>query len=657
MKQYNHHSNHPTLFIIIFLILSYIPHVVRMPYWISAFCLVTWCFFLIANFLGWKKPGRLFRYLLTILALILVIIFIGQTADQRAGLALLSLMLAVKPMEIFTTRDRTFTLFLGLFLLFSTVLFSQTLLIGLYIFPVFWIFLAALFCIQQPWINIREQFRQSGIILLQSLPIAIILFLVFPRLPGKQVGFGLDENHAVSGLSKSMNPGSISQLALSSQIAFRIKFRETPPPIEKTYWRALILRDYNGTTWKPGAIPKDPQHELTDKSRFKVYTQILEPSGEKFVPVLDIPVAQPGKTEMQPGFILRSEKDIKEKVKYRQRSAVSYRIPKIGDEQNNRLLEITPRKNPETNQLCEQFAEKSPNKKQVIDKILTYFSSRDFSYTLEPEKLSKTAPIDDFLFNTREGFCEHYAQAAAWMLRCAGIPSRVVLGYHGGKRNPLGDYLIVRSSNAHAWVEAWIDDRGWIRVDPTRVVAPQRIEYGTIPDQVSGSASGSSNITVLNQLINTWSQIRLLWDSLNYQWYNWIVDYTSSKQIDLFSKLIPDKSIKKTLLYVFFFSLGSLLLFLICLTYIWIRPREEIKDEPLAIYRKFLKKLNKMGLEIYQSEGPRDLEKRSSERFPYLQEQIRDITKMYIQTRYAELSSSRKPKKFKKAVKRFPRGT
>ena len=649
-----HKYNNPTLFIIICLALAYVPHLVRMPYWITAFCLGAWTLIFTANLLGWKNPGRFYRYLLTILALVLVLIFIAQTADKRSGVVLLAMMLAVKPLEIDTTRDQILTLFLGLFLLFSTVLFSQTLLMGLYVFPAFWFFLAALFCIQQKHANIRLLFAQSGIILLQGLPIAIILFLVFPRLPGKLVGFGLNENQAVSGLSSTMSPGSIGKIAQSDEIAFRVKFQEALPAAENRYWRAVIMRDYNGYTWKPGKPPRDYRAELQEKSGSKVYTQILEPSGNKFVPTLDMPVRQPAKTKMHPGFVLKSEEDRNEKVKYKQRSVLSYRVTGIGKQQKERLLKVNTGQNPETIQLCNQLTANSSSKMQVIDKIRNYFSSREFSYTLEPELLSKTNPIDDFLFNTREGFCEHYAQAAAWMLRVAGIPSRIVGGYQGGEINPLGDYLIVRNSNAHAWVEAWIDSRGWIRVDPTSVVAPPRIESGVIPEQASGSSAGDAGGSTLDWLTYTRDQAKLFWDSLNYKWYNWIVDYTSSKQIDLLSRVTPGKDIKRILLYVSLFSLGIILLFLICLTYFWIRPREMIKDKPLAIYRDFLKKLNKMGLEIYQSEGPRDLEKRAVEIFPELQEQIREITKMYIQTRYAELSSSQKPREFKKAVKRFP---
>ncbi|MFW6415547.1 MAG: transglutaminaseTgpA domain-containing protein, partial [Thermodesulfobacteriota bacterium] len=566
-----HKYNNPSLFIVVSLILAYVPHLYRLPYWISAFCLGCWILFFTVNLMGWNPPGRLYRYLLTLLALGLVIIFISQTADQRAGLALLAVMLAVKPLEISTPRDQIFTLFLGLFFLFSVVLFSQTLLMALYVFLVFWFFLASLFCIQQERTSILLVFRQSGIILLQSLPIAIILFLIFPRLPGKLVGFRQEDRQAVSGLSSSMNPGSISKLAMSDQIAFRAKFLGDPPASGERYWRALILRDYNGEVWTQGEPPGNFTAKLSNKSRSRVYTQILEPSGEKYVPALEMPIVQPSKTVMQPGFVLESDKEANEKVKYRQRSALSYQMRGIGKKQKQHLLQADPDKNPKTGQLCSQLAATSSNKTQVIDKIQDYFRSKEFSYTLEPETLSKANPIDDFLFNTREGFCEHFAQAAAWMLRRADVPSRIVLGYQGGEINPLGDYMIVRNSNAHAWVEAWTETQGWVRVDPTLMVAPQRIESGVLPELTSGSSAGDSNSTAFNRWSNTWYQAKLFWDSLNYQWYNWIVDYTASKQIDLFTRLTPGKDIKRAILYVFFSSLGAILLFLVILTYFWIR--------------------------------------------------------------------------------------
>jgi len=654
MNQHSKAPHSPVAWILISLVLAYIPHAFWLPVWISIYCLGLWLLFLILHQAGWKTPGRFHRYLLIIVALVMLITLLGKPVGKQGGISLLALMLAIKPMEMKSSRDQVLTLFLGMFFLFTTVLFSQNFLLGIYLLLVYWFYLTGLFCVHHSGVTTPEMFRRTGIIILQGLPLAIILFLVFPRLPGSLVGFAEQNQSAVSGISDRMNPGSISNLAMSNQVVFRAEFPKNVPVANKRYWRVLVLRKYNGNAWTQGKDFSPHSVELVSKSDPAQYTVMLEPKDNNYLPALDMPITTPARAKMHPGFVLRRKKErVERKIKYKMRSALACNSSGISRLQKEYLLHVIPSRNPRTKKLCRSFANKTDNKRELIRRILNYFESREFTYTLQPERLTRQHSIDDFLFNTREGFCEHYAQATAWMLRVLDIPSRIVAGYQGGKHNPMGDYLIIRSSHAHAWVEAWIEPRGWTRIDPTGYVAPERIDTGVSATNISGSGSRGSGRGDHGWLGGPWLRIRLFWDSLNYQWYTWVVNYSSSKQRDLFSKFNPGKA-KNALTNVFLISLGVVLLFLVCLACFLIRSRDKSVDLPLKIYQKFLHKLSKLNIPVYKNQGPRDLAKHAAYHLPELEGQIRYITEMYIQLRYAETQPREKTKEFQKAVNRFP---
>jgi hypothetical protein len=292
----------------------------------------------------------------------------------------------------------------------------------------------------------------------------------------------------------------------------------------------------------------------------------------------------------------------------------------------------------------------------LLQEILQYFRHKDFSYTLTPPALQQDHPIDDFLFRTRQGYCEHYAQALAWMLRAASIPSRVVAGYQGGELNPVGEYFIVRQSQAHAWVEAYFKDQGWTRVDPTRFIDPGRID-----PSLAGSIPGSSRSDRPQSGIFAWledfqHQAVLAWDGLNHAWNTWLLGYGESQQNALLRKTGLGSDIRRDLGRIILMGLISLLAFLGLLMLILLRPRFQALDPAQASYRAFLKKLEQSGLTRWRAEGPLNFAHRAAKLRPELAEDIRAITQLYVRIRYREEASRELLADLRAKVKRFHPG-
>ena len=416
----------------------------------------------------------------------------GYLSGRDPSVAFLYILVAIKFLETRTIRDGTLLVCLSCFLLITPFFYGQSMLAAIAVLPAVVLVGATLDAMTDGsggaaagaarWAALRR----SGLMILQGAPIAILLFLLFPRLAAPLWGLPSDHS-AQTGLSETMEPGQISDLSLSDDVAFRVDFDGPVPPSRELYWRGPVLSRFDGRVWTMGSIQYGGEPAPAGGTAVR-YAVTLEPSHRNWLFALDLPSALPSaESESGRGDAagalailtrdqqLLSRAPLAQSLRYVQQSVLRSSYPanaRFDAPANLRL----PDRNPRTRQLAQQLRAQYPDDRQMIAAVLTWFNRENFVYTMSPPLLNEDT-ADEFLFDTRRGFCEHYASAFVVLLRSAGIPARVVTGYQGGAMNPRGNYMIVRQSDAHAWAEALVDGR-WQRYDPTAAVSPSRIENG-----------------------------------------------------------------------------------------------------------------------------------------------------------------------------------
>lgn len=603
--------------------------------------------------------------LLALGSLIAVLVHWGSFWGRDAGSALLLLLLAAKILELKEDRDCPLLLLLGLFLVYTQSLYFHSLLFGGLILLECLLLLSGLLVLQQKRKSYFLAMSNAGRLALQALPLTLLCFVLFPRLPGSLIGLNYQKDRAITGLGSEMTPGAVSELASSDAVAFRVAFEKKfwPRP-EERYFRVLVLRDFDGWTWRQGKVDDLELEKVLGKKRLVRYRIYLEPLSTSFLPVLDWPLTRALEVSAQgllsaglhlrPGLVLGASRDIKQKISYTLLSAISCHRIVPGPKEKRRCLRLHPAANPRTYKLVQELIQGVQDPWNRLEMLLNVFEQSKFSYTLTPPQLLGKHPIDSFLFSTRAGFCEHYAQALAWMCRAAGLPARVVVGYQGGEPNPIGHYLIVRQSDAHAWVEVAIPGRGWVRVDPVQAVAPERIALGGRSLEPLMEVHAPLR-KMLDKLPWLW-QIRLGWDALNYNWYRWVVHYSLKRQSKLFTRLhlgnSPWTSLGKIIL------LGLIGLFLVVLVVSWFvfgRTRV-IKDPVEQVYERFLGHIQKLwAIELY-SFGPLQLRGFLLQKIPAAREEVERFVNLLISLKYCpEGTLESDLKEFKRVARRLVR--
>ncbi|HUF81759.1 MAG TPA: DUF3488 and transglutaminase-like domain-containing protein, partial [Burkholderiales bacterium] len=454
------------------------PHVLYLPWWISA---------VVATLIGWRgylgyarypMPGRWMLFLIAVAATLGVFISYRTIFGREAGIALLVIMLALKFLEARTLRDAVLLIYLGYFLVITNFLRDQTILIGIYMLACTVVITATMISLNYARAEppFRAQLRMAAVLLAQSVPLMVVLFLLFPRVPGPLWGLPQDTRTGTSGLSDSMSPGSLSKLTLSDEVAFRVQFQSPIPGPRHMYWRGPVMWDFDGRTWTASRFFYNTLHEKISGEPVS-YEVTLEPHNRRWLFALDLPAQVPPLSYIGGDFQLYANQPVKNRLRYDMRSYLS---ASYGGAENRyalrRALILPAGSNPRSVQYAQSLREKIPDEQAFVDAILAMFR-RNFAYTLEPPLLGEH-PVDEFLFSTRAGFCEHFASSFAVLMRAAGIPARIVTGYQGGQINAFGNYLIVRQADAHAWTEIWMVGRGWVRVDPTFAASPLRVDSG-----------------------------------------------------------------------------------------------------------------------------------------------------------------------------------
>lgn len=517
------------------------PHVGSVEPWVIAGLCGSVVWRLGAARWRWKLPGKLLRGALTLAGSFAVVFAYRRISGLDAGSALLILMLALKLLETHSTRDRSIVILIAWFVLFAGFLREQSVASIPQLAAGIVTGTLALLQSARPagLLSPAQAIRMAGRLLLQALPLALALFVLFPRLPGPFWALPAPGGGGRTGLSDQMNPGDISSLAQSDEVAFRVRFRGPSPLPAELYWRGPVLERFDGRRWR--TQPDSLRERLPPLRNYapppgpgqRVYNYeiTLEPNQQRWLLPLETPLRWDAPDSRLAGTLeLLNKRPLDRRIAWNGQSVGGggFRDPRPPERVNR---DLAGGANPRAVAMGRELRLASGSDEEFLRRILRMFREQQFFYTLQPPVLGEQ-PVDDFLFNTRAGFCEHYASAFAVLARAAGLPARVVAGYQGGERNPVADYWIVRQSDAHAWTEVWLDGR-WIRFDPTAAVAPERIENG-----LDAALPGLSGDTLPLLGRGAWlERLALGWDAMNATWDRWVLAFGPDQQSALLEGL------------------------------------------------------------------------------------------------------------------------
>ena len=623
--------NEPISWVVLSLFLVSFPHSIHLPVWLSFFVIILLCWRLYIALSHKEMPSKYYLIIISLMAFLGIYLTFNTTIGKTAGSALLILLVTIKLFESRTTRDYRLIMSLSFFIMATNFLFSQgipTLVLMLVTVPFLLISLMRITQFPTP-LNFKQDMSMALRLSFLALPLMLVLFILFPRLPGPLWQLPSDSNTAETGLSETMSPNNISQLITSHALAFRVKFETDPPPHHQLYWRAIVLWNFDGRNWTKGENKKKTIQTVEAISTPISYRITLEPHHKNWVFALDMPYSVPSEINYKHDFLLRSRNKIDSLKQYQLNAVLQYYIgQQISPAEKSAALQYPVNSNPKTIALAQQWQQELKTPERIIQKALDFFNRENFIYTLQPGKTTGQNISDDFLFNTQKGFCQHYASSFALLMRAANIPARIVLGYQGGQLNPLNQVFSIRQSDAHAWVEVWLKNKGWVRIDPTAAVAPERIE-NSIDAALENSNSRPFFMRLNNGILRKLNQY---WDVIDNNWKQWVIGYSAKRQRDLISDFI-DGTAKATDLIIYLFI--SLTLLMLCIAVYIIQPfRQGENDKAKVLYEKFCRKLETYGLKRKIHTGPNDFAQIAIKKFPHQQQEILYITQLYVAIQY-----------------------
>lgn len=637
-------------YLILLLSLAVLPHFQNLSIWIIGFFYSITGFRILLSINRRAVPSRWLMLPLTLLGIILVLIVVGFSEGRQFGVSLLVLMLSLKLLELKNRRDLYVTVILGYFLLITLFLFNKEMLLTIYVLSLSVGFTALLVGTNRieeslkPWSNLSSAAK----LIAGALPVMVLLFVFFPRLDGPLWTLNIGRGVGITGMSDNISLGSIGVLSLSEEVAFRVKFEgELPPPAQR-YWRGLVLLWTDGNNWERGNRRAKTPTIITPTDEPLTYTVTMEPSGQKWLFPLDKIVAAPVNTLINSYRELSVSKSIDHRYSYVAQSSLEYwSSPEDAD--LIPALQLPANITPRVRDLVKEWQTTHSTNEALVGAALQHFNQQPFVYTLQPPILQNN-PVDEFLFESRKGFCEHYATTFTVLMRLAGIPARVVVGYQGGELNPHGGHLIIRQSDAHAWSEVWLPDKGWTRVDPTAAIAPERIERSIDPFRSSEGEPVLFRVDNLGFISELARNARWWKDNMQLNWYRWIVGYNRNTQNTFLNNLglsyldHTGKGIVSTL--------GALIVAGLIFAYMVYRSRRRLPAAVVA-YSIFKKKLVRAGMTIPVWLGPTALANRASIIFPGQAAEIRAITQQYISLRYGPRCSDVILRNLRKRVRKI----
>ena len=643
-----------------------LPHAANLPLWLIAFAIIA----IVAQLPSIKarfKPTLLKRlyqvmqmlgFLLGLAGLSLTY---GASFGLDMGVAFLVLCLISKLWELYKRRDAYVVLNLSLFVIAGLFLLDQGLVTTIEAVVATSVVLLAFIALNDDS-NTRGdgRLRTLGVLGVSALPLLIVLFLFFPRLPPLW-SVQLSSSQATTGVSDSMSPGDFANLSQSTELAFRVEFGEDRPTQDQLYWRGLVFSDFDGITWRTNErtqqqwrwqpesqTPQWLEQSLataTDAVKLapNQYEVILEPTQQQWLFGLDYPFVQGQGISLTSDFTLLKAQPVTEQLRYEVLRYTPIKIdPLLDDVSRNANLALPAAGNLQSRNLAKQlFSQSGSDPQRYIQAIESWINQTEFRYTLSPPKLNNDR-IDSFLFETKAGFCEHYASSFAFMMRAAGIPARIVAGYQGGEISSGGSVWEVRQMDAHAWTEVWLEGQGWVRVDPTAFVAPERVEQGMDAltqargASLFGNGAGAQISYQQYQMLQT---LRRLSDQASYYWQKDVVGYDQDKQAGSLLKWFNIRSITEQIAWL----AGSAITVMTLLVFmIWYRRRQHWHPADRALI-KLSKKLAKKdnALARQDNEGQLAWLERLENSSTLLDtQQLEEVKRHYRQLRYGRLSTA-----------------
>ncbi len=605
-----------------------LPHFARMPAWIGLFVVLLLLWNTLQTAARLPAMPRWLMWGVALGAAAGVVAEFHTITGRLAGAALLLVLTPLKLFELKTARDEIVLLLSSTFLLLSQFLFSESMASAAWAVFAFWLLLLAFSGCQDfdtQARHPRQRLRWASRLMLQALPLMLLLFVLFPRIPGPIWSLPPDRNTAVSGLSDSMTIGNIARLVQSDEPVFRIQFRDPTPALEQMYWRGPVLWDFDGRNWTAPTLP-DIRPPLASAAGAIRYTMTLEPQPGRWLFGLGSPVQLPPDTRLSSDYQLLSSKPLKQRSRLELVSQLNATLPfaPLSEWEQRHALALPPHSNPRARQLAASW-HGAPTR-VIVARALQFFATQGFTYTLTPPRLAPDT-VDDFLFHSKQGFCEHYASAFVFLMRAAGVPARIVTGYQGGEYNPLGGYWIIRQSDAHAWAEIYDADKGWTRIDPTSAVAAARLTEG-----LSRAVPAAELPAALSELDNSWlKRTRLTWDLINMRWNQWILGYDQNRQSDLLKRLTPALASWQGMIAAL--AVALTLATLVLARQILAQPRPAA-DPAQQLYLTFCRRLAAVDVARQPDEGPADFAARAARLRPDLATDIAAITQRYIALRY-----------------------
>ena len=626
------------------------PHVLWLPPWITIAAVIA-LFWRIQVHRGlWRFPPRWIKYLLCFLSVAGLFFGFERYTGLEPMVALLVIGYSLKLLEMHKRSDALLVIYLAYFIAASALLFHQTIPMAAYVSFVIILITTALTGLNQSRGHLKpiRSFRDTSLLIVQSIPLMLLLFIVMPRLgPIWQVP--MQQSAAKTGVSDSMSPGDFSKLGKSGELAFRVSFNGAIPAQSQLYWRGMVFSNFDGRRWtmsdpgdfiRSGRIvrwqgeTRQPWEDLIERrGNITEYDIVLEPTRQIWLYALPSPVSHTAGTGLTQDYNLVTKQPVQTRFKYRVSSYLDYRTQADGLPlwQFHNETQLPVNYNLKTIALAQRWHQEAENDEAFIQRVLSWINS-EFIYTLEPPLLGEHS-VDEFLFVTKRGFCEHFASSFAVMMRAAGIPARVVVGYQGGEINPYQNYLLVHQFDAHAWTEVWLPGKGWVRIDPTAAVAPARIEKG-FQDNFSQSEAFLENspLSLIRfQKIGWINTLRYQWDRVNYAWHRLVLGYDTSVQSDLLTKLLGNTDPLR--IAGFLILVSTLIMALIALK---LRIRSGKRPVPAGIkaYRDFCAKIGRLGIERNKGETPLAFAERVSRLRPDLKDEAQTIKRLFEQATY-----------------------
>lgn len=634
----------------------------RLPLWLSLLAVI-------AALVGWwiRRHGLrpLSRSLLMGMTVVSVTVFWlvyrGQyTVDTAASFFVLTV--ALKWLELRQRRDLFVLFFILCYLVTVTLLFKDSILWSLLLQVVLFLLFNGLQLASAGRFHrvTRDTWRRSGGLFLKALPVVVILFVFFPRV-GPLWSVPLVSNQATTGLSDEMSPGKITQLAQSSARVFRVEFGGSTPPPEQRYWRTLILDRFDGQTWSRNAIEhpekkaslvnRGAQVDALGESEYEV---LMEPNYKRWGYALKNSVPVSGNITQDFRGLIRFERSVDTSMRYRMAFRDSGSEPALAREARTLYTQLPQKGNDRTRAWVASKQAQAGDKESLIDLFMRHFNQNPYDYTLRPAALGDE-PVDELLFETREGFCEHYASALTFMLRSADIPARVVTGYLGGEPGLNDAYLIVRQYDAHAWVEAWLEGYGWVRLDPTAMIAPERIELG-LQESMRGEGSFLENSWASPERYRDMAMVnwlRLRADAMNYYWQRWVVGYEGKTQLSLFSRLPGNIGLRE--LGLITAGLVAALIALGGVYALWRQHRQRVSDPYRRLYLRWLKWLHHQGVPTGPGDPPGVQAEKAATVLPHLSSRLREFGRALNQVYYRPREQPPSPQTLRRHLRRLVR--